>query len=175
MPPVELAELLPIFAKVESQMARQSDPVGVSLLDFDCAVTERQKDLCVRIGIEGRLKADLEFVCIEIFPLHAARGRVRAHVTGCADLRIELRLIALASDEPARRRRIRRLRRIASDGCRGGGSQRRQIRIGGGGRWGPRPCRERGAPRVQAHPQRAYPRAQRVEPPLRWLLGGGGG
>src|SRR5467141_3957764 len=115
MPTIQLAELLPILPEVQTQMARESDPISVSLLDLDPAIVERQEDLGVGVRIEGRLEADLEFVGVEVFPLHARRGRVRPYIPGCADFGIELRLIALPADEPARPRRIGRLCRVPAD------------------------------------------------------------
>src|SRR5207237_6341452 len=134
MPPIELAELLTVLTQVEPQMSRQSNPVRIAFLDADPPALERQKDLRVGIRIECRLEANFEFTRIEIVLLHSTRSGVRANVTGCADLGIELRLVALPADESARRRGIRCLNRVAAD-CGGRcGAQGSQIRIGGG-RW----------------------------------------
>src|SRR5258706_5835695 len=97
MPAIQLAKLLAIFAEIESDMAGQAGPIGISFFDTDVPAFEADKDLRVRVRIERRLEADFEFSRIEVVTLHAAAGGISAHVVGNPDLRIELFLIALAT------------------------------------------------------------------------------
>src|SRR2546422_5965294 len=100
VPAVQLAELLAELADVEPQPARKTGPVGVALLDTHVAVLQAHEDLRVRVRIERRLEADLELARVEILPLDPRLLSVGAHVPRDADLRVELRLVALAADEP---------------------------------------------------------------------------
>src|SRR5436309_5413014 len=117
VPAIELAELLAVFADIESDMSRQAGPVGVPFLQTDVSVFETDEDFGVRVGVEGRLKADLELSRIEVIALQAAPGRVAADIARDADFGIELGLVALP---PASlRQRISGPRGIAQPAARG--------------------------------------------------------
>ncbi|PYP95653.1 MAG: hypothetical protein DMD38_11415 [Gemmatimonadetes bacterium] len=128
MPAVELAELLPVLADIESSVAGQPGPVGVAFLDTDMAALEADEDLGVRVGVEGGLKADLELSRIEVIALHAAPGCVAADIARDADLGIELGLVALPAHRL--RQRISGPRGIAQPAARGlarGRAQRGEL------------------------------------------------
>ncbi len=176
VPAVQLAELLAEFPDVEPDVAGQAGPVGVTFLDAHLAVLEAHEDLRIRIGIERRLEPDLELPRIEVFPLDARLLCVGAHVSGDADLGVELRLAALAPDELGRARRVRlEPGRVRPGGGRGGGPQRREGRVlRGGGRDCRWPATERRAQAVELQLERAHLGRERVQLPLRRLLRGTG-
>src|SRR6266566_4678203 len=177
MPAIELAELLPVLAEIESHMAGQPGPVGVAFLDTDMAALEADEDLGVRVGVEGGLKADLELSRIEVIALHASARGVRAHIARSANLGVQLRLIALPTDRLCQRiRGPRRVAQAAARGLTGGRAQRGEVVTDrrrehrGGGRAAP----EDGEHAVQSGAQLSHLCRQRIHLSLRRLLAGAG-
>ncbi len=127
VPAIELAELLAVFADIESDMSRQAGPVGVPFLQTDVSVFETDEDLGVRVGVEGGLKADLELSRIEVIALHAAPGRIAADIARDADFRIELSLIALPPHRLCQRVCLTRIACTTTRGLTRRGAQCREI------------------------------------------------
>src|SRR2546422_1074513 len=128
VPAVQLAELLAKFSDVEADAPGQAGPVRIPLLDADTAVLEAHEDLGARVGIEWRLESHLELPRVKVVPLYTRCVAIRSHVARRADLGVELRLAALASDE------LRGPGGVATDSGgvrarrgRGGGAQRREL------------------------------------------------
>src|SRR5213592_3980507 len=155
MPAVQLAELLAELADVETDVARQSGPVGVPFLDAHLAAFEAHENLGVRVRVESRLESDLKLAGIEVVALHAGCIAVSAHVARDADLRVQLSLVALAADELRRHECIGALRRVTARGGRGG-AERSKVVPGWGGRRRRRRTPTQGCHnRIEARPEGA--------------------
>ena len=177
VPAIQLAELLAVLAEIESDMAGQAGPIGISFFDTDVPAFEADKNLRVRIRIERRLEADFELSRIEVLSLHAAAGSISAHVAGDPDLRIELGLIALATHRLRQGVSLRGIAPAAAGGLIGRGAQRGEIvadrrRCGLG-------CRSLPAQNpeytIESRAELPHLRSQRVHLALRRLLAGGRG
>src|SRR5436309_6059158 len=169
VPAVQLAELLAKVSYVEAHAPGQAGPIGISLLDADIAVLEAHEDLGAGVGIEWRLESPLELPRVEVVPVHTWRVAIRSHVARRADLGVELRLAALASDEPRGPAGVATdFRGVHARRGRCGGAQRREL-VGRRGVPGGR--RARCAPElcpqtIEARLEGADLRRKRVHPTL---------
>ncbi len=162
MPPVQIAHLLAEFPEVDSEPAWQAGPVDVALLDPHLFILESHEDFGTGVGIESRLKSELELAGHEGILLLAFPG-YQPDITRRADLGVE----EIGSPRALlgwRRLRLFRLGRVRLSSAAGlprclrrGGPDRRKI-VGG--------IRSLSRCRPGCRTRRTAHLAQRGKPPL---------
>src|SRR5215213_6582836 len=89
MPAIQIADRLAELAQVGAYPAGEAVVVDVALLDADLLVLEGEKDFCLGVGLEGRLKGELELAGHAVVPLRTLITGDKPDVARGADLGIE--------------------------------------------------------------------------------------